>query len=303
MTVKSLYHHRRVEAFALSYEVIKRVGRKAYRYRVDRERDPETGRSRARWVYLGTVDPASASPASVGDRRPEERIKRPAGEARLRLLDAFERIAEREAYGTITAGAIAVEAGLAHGTFYRYFRDKRDLLEHALERVRTDLARIEPSFDPPYGTSATERLRVRAWLAALYTKPAEHPGVMRAFYEALDVDAELRAGREERRRLRVARLSDYLAALCSAGTIDGVCDAEALAASLSMLIEATFRAAIARTATPAAAAFAVAGTIEVVDRSVFASAAAIAAEPNGTETAAWTAAVGTSATDTRAPVS
>ena len=37
----------------VAYKVTKRIGGRAYLYRVESQRDPETGRRRNRWTYLG----------------------------------------------------------------------------------------------------------------------------------------------------------------------------------------------------------------------------------------------------------
>jgi AcrR family transcriptional regulator len=288
----------------MSHDVIKRVGKRAYLYRVESRRDPESGKLRPRWTYLGVAPGADA-----GNETPSAPVipSRAPRTTRSRLLDAFERIAEREPYASMTAAAVAVEAGLAHGTFYRYFRDKRDIFESALERVREDLARIAPSFDPPYGSRAQERRRMRAWLSAIFAKPADHPGVMRAFYDALEGDAQLRAAREMRRRERVESLARYLSALAAAGLISPV-RAGPLASALLTLVEATFRGAIV-SGESSDAATAVIGAIDAFDRAIF-EAGAEAAEPpveetvadeNGAERAASVAAPASSTMETRSP--
>jgi AcrR family transcriptional regulator len=248
----------------MSHEVIKRIGRRAYRYRVERYRDPQTQKMRARWTYLGVAaPPAGDAAAEAPDARP---VRRAAGHTRERLLDAFERLAEREPYAGITAGAISAEAGVAHGTFYRYFRDKRTLFASAIERLVEDLARTAPSFDPPYGSLDDERLRLRRWLAAVFARKADHPGVLRAFYEALENDPELRYAREARRRERAERFAEYLEALAAAGTIAPLPSVAAASALLS-LVEATFRSAVA--ARGAIDVTAAAGVIAVLDRAIF----------------------------------
>jgi AcrR family transcriptional regulator len=286
----------------VAHEVIKRVGRRAYRYRVESRRDSVSGKLRPHWTYLGVAGEADASGTSAS--RP---VRRASGATRSQLLDAFERIAERERYAAITAGAVAAEAGVAHGTFYRYFRDKRDLLTSALERVREDLARIAPSFDPPFGDAGAERLRVRAWLTAIFAKPADHPGVLRAFYEALEGDAELRASAGERRRDRVTALTAYLSSLSAEGTI-AVVRPEPLATALLALVDATFRAEIVARES-ARMASSVAGAIDVFDRAIFAVSPgpspddATVTVAKGVESATSVAAAGISAIETRAPLS
>src|SRR6185312_10108320 len=101
----------------MAYEVTKLVNGRPYRYRVRSERDSVTGKTRNRWTYLGRGE-AGAAPAPA----------RPRPNARDALLDALERLLDRHDPRDVTAGAVSVEAGLAHGTFYRYFRNRDDAI-------------------------------------------------------------------------------------------------------------------------------------------------------------------------------
>src|SRR3712207_2164411 len=47
---------------------------------------------------------------------------------RLALLDAFERVLNRDGLQACTSTAIAAEAGVAAGTFYTHFQDRADAL-------------------------------------------------------------------------------------------------------------------------------------------------------------------------------
>jgi hypothetical protein len=64
MTFKSFYH-------TMAYEVTKLVNGRPYRYRVRSERDPDTGKTRNRWTYLGRGDggkpSAGAAPAAMAE--------------------------------------------------------------------------------------------------------------------------------------------------------------------------------------------------------------------------------------------
>ena len=246
----------------MAHEVIKRVGRRAYRYRVESYRDRATQKVRSRWTYLGVADTLAERPAGAEPRAP----RRDAALTREALIDAFERLTEQLPYAAVTAGAVAAEAGLAHGTFYRYFKDKRAVFVAALERVRAEFDRAMPSFQAPCGTLAEERARVRAWVDALLLKPAEHPGVLHAFFEVLENDEELRTERSARRRERVAAFSAYLEGLAETGIIASVA-AEELAAVLLVMVDAVFRAAAVERVTvdPMLAA----GAVDVFDRAIF----------------------------------
>ncbi len=274
----------------MAHEVVKRVGQRAYRYRVESFRDPETKKVRSRWTYLGRVAQAGdgvAAGAVVSRRSPEL--------TRERLVDAFERLVERLPYGAVTAGAVADEAGLAHGTFYRYFKDKRAVLVRALDRVREELERATPSFDPPFGPPAAERERVRAWVEGVLMRPATHRGVLRAWYDALRVDDALRAEREARRRKRVAALAAYLELLSESGSVS-IDSVEPLATALVALVDSVFRIEVLERDSPDVTL--VAGASDVFVRSIFAE-ATVATCAGGVNSDTRAASSGISATETR----
>ncbi len=78
----------------MAYEVTKLVNGRPYRYRVRSERDPDTGKVRNRWTYLGRGD--ATGPAPVAKPRPN---------ARAALLDALERLLDRSDPADVTAAA------------------------------------------------------------------------------------------------------------------------------------------------------------------------------------------------------
>lgn len=251
----------------MAYEVVKVIGSRAYRYRVESYRDPQTKKNRARWTYLGRAKPgavtADGDTPEGGGLRPRPRATREA------LVAAFGRVAERRSFAELTAGAVAQEAGVAHGTFYRYFKDKRAVLLAAVGRLKDELERVRPSFDPPFGSRDDERARVRAWTLALATVPVSR-GVLRAWFDALDDDAVLASVRDARRRERTVALEHYLAGLTAANTI-AVERPAALATALMLLVDAVFRSAMAA-GTPLDATL-LAGVSDLFDRAIFATGA------------------------------
>ena len=85
----------------MAYEVVKTIGARQYRYRVQSERDPLTGKSRNRWAYIGRV----VSERNVAAVRP------PRTNARLRLLEAVERLLAAGDASAVTVAAITGAAG------------------------------------------------------------------------------------------------------------------------------------------------------------------------------------------------
>jgi AcrR family transcriptional regulator len=172
----------------MAYEVTKLVNGRPYRYRVRSERDPASGKVRNRWTYLGRGDAGRAP--SVAKPRPN---------AREALLDALERLLERSEPGAVTAAAVSVEAGLAHGTFYRYFRNRVDAIRALADRLRDARAVELRLLDQPPANAAEARAALRAWTGALLRARSGHPGLVRAWYALAARDPEIRAAGRERR--------------------------------------------------------------------------------------------------------
>ncbi len=232
----------------MPYDVVKTVRGRSYRYRVESVRDPETGRMKARWTYLGRAEGGR-------DEAP------PRTSSRERLLAALERLLETRSYGEVTAQAVAVEAGVAHGTFYRHFAHKNEALSAAVAAVGERVDRYAAELEAPVETLATERERVRRWLAAIFEAKATRPGLVRAWLAFTSGDPAAAAHRAQRREAAAARLLGYVERLIAAGLCDAP-DARVVAHGVRVLIEGTYsesggppddaaRADLARTITAA----------------------------------------------------
>ena len=240
----------------MPYEVTKKIGARAYRYRVESIRDPETGKRRNRWTYLGRAETAGAAP-TVPRRRTD---------ARERLLDALERLLATRDFAALTADAIASEAGLAHGTFYRHFRDKRDALLAAFQRVRERIGPAVESLRDNVATEAEARAGVRAFVQIVLRTPSEHPALLRAFIALSLRDEDVGRERRERRAVAVARLAEHLATLSARG-LASVRDADATAAALFAMVDGLYRETLVDGTVLDEAR--VAGAADVVERAVF----------------------------------
>jgi AcrR family transcriptional regulator len=241
----------------MAHEVVKRVGSRAYRYSVESYRDPASGKVRGRWTYLGRVDAGTA---------PRRRGPEASAATRERLVAALERLLELRAFSEIGADDIATEAGVAHGTFYRHFRNKRDALIAAFERAKAEIERARPSFDEPLRDVASERRRVRDWVGKALGTPLSRPGFLRAWYATVDTDAELSASRRARREESAAAFAAYLSALARAG-LTQIERPESLAASLLTIFDGILRAAVLDSARIDETT--VAGACDVFERAIF----------------------------------
>jgi AcrR family transcriptional regulator len=191
----------------LAYEVIKRVSGRAYRYRVESFRDPETRRVRGRWTYLGRVDPADAGLP--------ERPAKPS--SRDRLLDAVGRLLATGDAESLSAGSIAREAGVAYGTFYRYFTDRAHAVREALLRHGPSLGDVQGRFGRPPGTREDERARIAGWLRETAQDAQRQRGVVRAWHVYSNSDEAVVAARRTAVDATVDRIGAYLDALRERG--------------------------------------------------------------------------------------
>jgi len=247
MTSKSFYH-------IMAYEVTKLVNGRPYRYRVHSERDPATGKVRNRWTYLGRADAAPA-PAVAKPRR----------NAREALLAALERLLDRSDPNDVTASAVGIEAGLAHGTFYRYFRNQFDAIRALADRLRSARAAELGAIDAPAADAAAARAALRAWTGVLLSARTEHPGLIRALYALAAKDPEIRANVRERRETNARRLTVWLRDLAERDIIaQPAADAGPV---LYTMLESIGRDAVAA-GEPLAESM-VTATIDLVERAVF----------------------------------
>jgi AcrR family transcriptional regulator len=97
---------------------------------------------------------------------PEERPLRPRGEkTRRQLLDAVAAVLPARGYDDLRVDDVVAEAGVSHGTFYRYFDNKDDLVRVLAEAASADTVALLDRLDlaAPAGDL---RAWLRDWLAA-----------------------------------------------------------------------------------------------------------------------------------------
>ena len=241
----------------MAYEVTKRIGGREYRYRVESVRDEASGKRRNRWTYIGRIAGPRAEPPPPRKRR---------SDARERLLDALERLVAERDFADVTADAVASAAGLAHGTFYRHFRDKRDALKAALERVRERSGPVIDLLRDDVETVEEARAGLRSLVERILAFPAEHPALLRAYFGLVLRDRDLACERSERKARGIARLTEHLVALAARG-LATTPDPQGTATALFAMLEGFFRERIAD-GTPIVASH-IAAAAEVMDRAVF----------------------------------
>jgi AcrR family transcriptional regulator len=140
----------------MSYEVVKTIRGRDYRYLVESYRDPQTGKVRNRWRYLGKAG---------GDSAPRRRGR--AEETRTKLTLALEAMLERKPWSAITAHGIAEQAKVAPATLYRYFSSRDDIMQAVAARANSKLDARLAELARLARDRESERARLRAWVIAM----------------------------------------------------------------------------------------------------------------------------------------
>jgi AcrR family transcriptional regulator len=218
----------------MAYEVVKTIGTRQYRYRVQSERDGATGKLRNRWTYLGRV----ASESAVA------KTHAPRPNARMRLLEAAESLLAAGDASALTVDAIVSAAGVAHGTFYRYFRGRSEALEELARHIRATSGIDDDRLLLDDVASRVEaRAGVRRWIVDKLRYARERRASLCAWHALMATDPRLTAYREERRGATFTRLRDHVEIL----NVHGFCrvaDPASTAAGLLALYDGIVRASI-----------------------------------------------------------
>lgn len=216
----------------MAYEVTKRISGSDYRYRVEGYRDPQTGRQRTRWQYLGRlVDGVTLTPQTRrGQRVTQEKI----------IVATAELLDSRDA-ARVTVAVIAQHAGVSQATFYRYFRDRKAAFSAALSHLCDRTISMLPSLENgPIGTRAEESRRIFSWLESMLRSMLRQRAFRWSFSNS---DRSKAKAQIERSLLKVdayAMLAAYLRRLDAAGIAD-VHNPEQMAAAIMAVCRAVLR--------------------------------------------------------------
>jgi AcrR family transcriptional regulator len=148
------------------------------------------------------------------------------------LLEAARRVFETKGYQAATVGAITRAADTAHGTFYLYFRNKRDVFSRVVYQVCREMYEAgDTAWD---GADPMQSLRagIRTFLEVF----SRHRGLWRALIQGALEDPELEAMWVGLRRPFIERTERVLEVLQADGTLQPL-DTEVWATALSSMVE------------------------------------------------------------------
>jgi AcrR family transcriptional regulator len=125
---------------------------------------------------------------------------------RAKILAAAVACFEAHGYDATTTAAIARRAGIAVGSLYGYFDDKRAILLELLGTTANEIADyVVRGLDPQAWRSGDPRASVRHLIDALFHTRTFNPGMQRILWERYFKDPEFRAAVQAiERRIRAA---------------------------------------------------------------------------------------------------
>lgn len=138
---------------------------------------------------------------------------------RQKLIDAAVECFERHGFDETTTALIAAEAGVAVGTVYNYFSDKREMILELFDRTDREVAdEVIAQLDPASWRGTIDpRERTRTLIDAIFHAQRLRPGIQRILWAQYFKDPEFREPFEAlRSRIREA-IDAFIVAVDEAG--------------------------------------------------------------------------------------
>jgi len=146
----------------------------------------------------------------------QERSRR----TRERVLAAAVACFEEHGYDKTTTAAIAAHAGIAVGTLYGYFRDKRAILLELIDATTNEIAEhVVKGLEPDAWRGADPRERTRELIDAIFHTRSFNPGMQRIVWERFFKDDAVRGAMETIERRVQGALAELLASLQAEGRL------------------------------------------------------------------------------------
>jgi AcrR family transcriptional regulator len=109
---------------------------------------------------------------------------------REQILEAAARVFAEKGYHEAGIADIATDLGIGHGTFYRYFKNKKDIVNQAVDLAVRRITETILEEDP--GSSAdldAHRAQIERIYLRLFALQDRHPHLIRFIYrQATDID-------------------------------------------------------------------------------------------------------------------
>jgi len=123
---------------------------------------------------------------------PETGTKSRSDQRREQILDAAARVFAEKGYHEAGIADIATDLGIGHGTFYRYFQNKKEIVSQAVDWAVRQITETVLEEDPAASNSLAEhRAQVERVYLRLFTLQDRHPHLIRFLYRQATDPAKL----------------------------------------------------------------------------------------------------------------
>ena len=138
---------------------------------------------------------------------------------RQKLIEAAVDCFERHGFDETTTAMIAAEAGVAVGTVYNYFTDKREIILELLHQSDREVAEeVIAQLEPSSWLGTTDpRDRTRTLIDAIFHTQKLRPGIQRILWAQYFKDPEFQEPFEALRRRLSEAIDAFIAAVDEAG--------------------------------------------------------------------------------------
>jgi TetR/AcrR family transcriptional repressor of mexJK operon len=172
--------------------------------------------------------PTSPTTPTTPKMRPALNSQKPAPRApqqarsrltRQKLIDAAVECFERHGFEETTTAMIASRAGVAVGTVYNYFTDKREIILELFDRTNREVADyVIEQLDPASWLGTTDpRDHVRILIDAIFHAQRLRPGIQRILWAQYFKDAEFQEPFEALRDRIHSAIDTFIVAVDEAG--------------------------------------------------------------------------------------
>jgi len=171
---------------------------------------------------------------------PAEPLTARGARTRDALVQAARKVFERDGFLSARVTDIADAAGVAHGSFYTYFKDKKEILAAVLAELQEEmlhprLSRTALDDDPASAIEEANRLYLEAYRG--------NAGLMALLDDMAAIDEDFLRLRRERTEAFVSRNARAIRRLQKQGLADPELDPEIAALAISSMVSRTAYAA------------------------------------------------------------
>lgn len=138
---------------------------------------------------------------------------------RQKLIEAAVECFERHGFDETTTAMIASEAGVAVGTVYNYFTDKREMILELFDQTNREVAEeVISQLDPASWRGTTDpRDRTRSLIDAIFHAQRLRPGIQRILWAQYFKDAAFQEPFEALRDRIQSAIDSFIVAVDEAG--------------------------------------------------------------------------------------